>query len=255
MTLICPVRDCHLPLTREPGRVVCPKGHSFDQAKSGYFNLLQPQERRSKLPGDTLEAVAARRRLHDRGYTTPLLASLLEFAKPEGNVLDVGCGEGFYLGSFPQIQGYGLDISTPAIEAAARRYPQCEWIVANADRFIPYADASFNTVLSITARMNPLEFRRVLKPQGKLLIAIPATDDLIELRGAGRDRVERTAAEFEPLFGPPTHCRASTTAELDAKAVSDVLHSIYRPLRSEPLRAMSLTFSLDFLLFRNAHMP
>ncbi len=254
MTLLCPVRDCHLPLTREPARVFCPKGHSFDRAKSGYFNLLQPQERRSKLPGDTTQAVAARRRLHDRGVTAPLLKSILEFAQPAGNVLDVGCGEGFYLASFPQISGCGIDISTAAIEAAARRYPACEWIVANADRFIPYADCSFDTLLSITARMNPSEFHRVLKPRSTLLIAIPAPDDLIELRGRGKDRAARTAAEFAPLFGEPTHQRATTTADLDAEAVNDVLHSIYRPLRAEPPRAMSLTFSLDLLLFRNTYM-
>ena len=72
---------------------------------------------------------------------------------------------------------------------AAKRYPDCEWIVANADRFVPYADATFTRVLTITARMNSSEFRRVLRDDGRLLVAIPAPDDLVELRGAGRDRV------------------------------------------------------------------
>ena len=71
--LLCPVRDCHLALVREERRLFCPRGHSFDVARSGYINLLQPQERRSKQPGDTAAAVAARRRLHDRGVTEPLL--------------------------------------------------------------------------------------------------------------------------------------------------------------------------------------
>ena len=78
--LLCTVRDCHLPLARPVAgtekRLVCPRGHSFDIARSGYINLLQPQERRSKKPGDTTAAVAARRRLHDRGVTEPLLGSL-----------------------------------------------------------------------------------------------------------------------------------------------------------------------------------
>src|SRR6185436_15269700 len=98
---------------------------------------------------------------------------------------------GFYLGSLAQQAGFdahGVDISIPAIDAAARRYPGCEWIVANADRFLPYGDASFSIVLSITARMNAPEFRRVLRDGGRLLIAIPAPEDLIELRGVGRDR-------------------------------------------------------------------
>ena len=41
---------------------------AFDVARSGYVNLLQPQDKRSKTPGDTPEAVAARRRFLDRGH-------------------------------------------------------------------------------------------------------------------------------------------------------------------------------------------
>ena len=67
--LLCPVRGCHLGLVREERRMVCPRNHSFDIARSGYINLLQPQDRRAKEPGDTAEAVAARRRLHDQGFT------------------------------------------------------------------------------------------------------------------------------------------------------------------------------------------
>src|SRR3982750_4806984 len=76
--LLCPVRDCHLALAREERRVVCAKGHSFDVARSGYINLLQPQDRRSRNPGDTAAAVDARRRLHDRGVTEPLLRAVQE---------------------------------------------------------------------------------------------------------------------------------------------------------------------------------
>src|SRR5437016_6434284 len=98
---LCTVRDCHLPLAREERRLVCPRGHSFDVARSGYINLLQPQERRSKRPGDMAAVVAARRRLHDRGVTTPLLSGIAGMlaASPSDIVLDAGCGDGFYLGT------------------------------------------------------------------------------------------------------------------------------------------------------------
>src|SRR5580692_10419866 len=186
--LVCPVRDCRLPLAREDGRWVCERGHSFDTARSGYLNLLQPQDRRSREPGDTAAAIAARRRMHDLGVTAPLLRAIGEMACPSAHdiVLDAGCGDGFYLGTLARqagLSGYGVDISVPAIEAAARRYPECQWIVANADRFIPYADASFSLVMSITARMNSSEFRRVLRGDGRLLVAVPSPEDLIELRG------------------------------------------------------------------------
>jgi 23S rRNA (guanine745-N1)-methyltransferase len=260
--LLCPVRNCRKPLAREAKRLVCERGHSFDVARSGYINLLQPQERRSKTPGDTPAAVEARQRLHDRGVTVPLLDAIAEITSVSARdtVLDAGCGDGFYLGTLAHRTGFdahGVDISIPAIRAAARRFPpssaergRFEWIVANADRFIPYADASFSLILSITARMNSPEFRRVLRPDGRLLVAISSPEDLIELRGSGRDRAARTMEAFAGDFTLAERRRATTHADLDAEAVRDVLISIYRPMRSEPVRPMRLTFSLDLLLFR-----
>ena len=255
--LLCPVRHCHMALARDERRLLCPRGHSFDVARSGYINLLQPQERRSKQPGDTAAAVAGRRRLHERGVTKPLLQAIAEIvnASPGDAVLDAGCGDGFYLGTLARQTGFdahGVDISTTAVDAAARRYPECEWIVANADRFVPYAERSFSVVLSITARMNAAEFRRVLRDGGRLLVGLPAPDDLGELRGTGRDRVARTVESFASHFALVDQSRVTTAADLDAAAVEDVLLSIYRPMRSRSAEAMRVTFSLDLLLFRPA---
>lgn len=266
--LLCTVRDCHLPLARveekSGRRLVCPRGHSFDVARSGYINLLQPQDRRSKRPGDTPAAVAARRRLHDLGVTGPLLAGIAELAQASSDdiVLDAGCGDGFYLGSLVRqsgCAGHGVDISIPAVEAAARRYPPGtahDWIVANADRFVPYAERSFSVVLSITGRMNAAEFRRVLREDGRLLVGLAAPDDMIELRSragkAGRDRVPQALETFAPRFKLIGQSQVRAAADFDAAAAQDVLLSIYRPLRSQPVEAMRVTFSLDLLLFRPA---
>src|SRR5271154_4109559 len=113
--LVCSVRDCGMPLDREERRLVCPRGHSFDVARSGYVNLLQPQDRRSKEPGDTADAVAARRKLHERGVTKPLLDAIADIAStsPRDAVLDAGCGDGFYLGELARLcgfKGHGVDI-------------------------------------------------------------------------------------------------------------------------------------------------
>jgi 23S rRNA (guanine745-N1)-methyltransferase len=216
--------------------------------------LLQPQDRRSRRPGDTVAAVGARRRLHERGVTTALLQAISQMidASPGDSVLDAGCGEGFYLGSLAGERGFaaaGMDISIEAIDAAARRYRHCQWIVGNADRFVPYAEQSFSAVLSITARMNPAEFRRVLRTDGRLLIAVASPDDLIELRGAGRDRVARTVGLFAPLFRLSRQQRTTTSADLDAAAIHDILLSIYRPMQAKSPEARRVTFSLDLLLF------
>ena len=105
------------------------------------------------------------------------------------------------------IEAHGVDLSAAAIDLAARRYPEATWIVANADRSLPYAAGAFDLVLSIDARLNPAEMRRVLKADGRLLVAVPAADDLVELRAAvlgegsaASDRLEgaagRLAADF-----------------------------------------------------------
>lgn len=245
-----------MPLMRDERRLRCPQGHSFDIARSGYINLLQPQDRRSKRAGDAAAVNAARRRLHDRGVTAPLLKSVEELVVPTRDdvILDAGCGDGFYLGNLARQFGcdaHGVDISIAAADSAARRYPTCEWIVANADRFLPYADGQFSVVLSIAARMNAPEFRRVLRDDGRLLVAVPGPDDLIQVRRAGRDRAARTIEAFASEFALVNHRRVSTVAGLDTDAMKDVLLSIYRPNQSRPVEGMRVTFSFDLLLFRN----
>ena len=140
--LLCPVRDCRQPLARTEQRLFCSNAHSFDVARTGYINLLQPQDRRSKRPGDTPAAVQSRRRLHDLGVTLPLLDPISDLLAPSPTdiVLDAGCGDGFYLGTLAHRYGFsahGVDISIPAIDAAARRYPDCEWIRSQRRPFPP----------------------------------------------------------------------------------------------------------------------
>ncbi len=250
--LACPVRGCALPLLDQGRTLSCASGHSFDRARSGYINLLQPQDRRSAQPGDSRQAVTARQRLHDKGLTSLMFNDLEAFLSPQPNeaILDVGCGVGFYLGSLASrhpLTAHGVDISIPAIEAAAKRYPANTWVVANADRALPWLDSSFDTVMSITARRNPSEFRRVLKPEGRLLLALPAPEDLIELRGTGRDRREQAIAEFAPTFTIRSQSRITHRVPLDASDIEDVRLAIYRPRGTN--EAAALTFSLDLLLF------
>jgi 23S rRNA (guanine745-N1)-methyltransferase len=241
------VRDCRTPLTLDARRAICERGHSFDVARSGYLNLLQPQDRRSRVPGDSAEAVAARRRFLDRGFAKPILDAIVAFAQPmQGPLLDAGCGEGYHLGNIENDERHGVDISVAAIDAAAKRYPSCHWIIANADRFLPYADKSFATVLSITARLNSSEFRRVLRDDGRLIVAIPGADDLVELRGMTRDRVSRTVEMFAEHFTLEQHEHVRHVVELDERAVEDLLKTTYRRVKA---RAGTVTMSRDLLRF------
>jgi 23S rRNA (guanine745-N1)-methyltransferase len=266
ITLLCTVRNCRQPLVRDDRRLVCTRAHSFDIARSGYCNLLQPQDSRSRNPGDSANAVAARRRFLDAGYGETFLKAMVELvpATPAAT-LDAGCGEGYHLDGFRRAykcEAHGIDISTPAIDAAARRYPDCHFIVGNADRFLPYADGSFGLVTSITARVNSGEFRRVIAGDGHLMIVLPGPDDLIELReavlGERRhiDRVDKTVESLRENFELIDRRRVAMQRTLDHSAIEDVMHSSYRGLRKREselmmtIGRMDVTFSRDLLLFR-----
>lgn len=264
VTLLCTVRGCGEPLEREARRLVCPRRHSFDIARSGYINLLQPQDRRSRTPGDSKEAVAARRRFFDRGDSRHLVDKISGFVG-EGPVLDVGCGEGHYLAAFHRRaagEAHGVDISVAAIDLAARTHGDCHFVVANADRFLPYAAGSFATISSITARFNAAEFRRTLRADGRLLIAVAGPDDLIELReailGEGKlaDRTEAAIRALEREFRLEHQESVRTTARLDPQAIGDVMMSSYRAMRTREreklaeLGEMEVTLSRDVLVFR-----
>ena len=159
-------------------------------------------------------------------------------------------------------EGHGVDLSVPALEAAAARHAGLHLVVANADRSLPYAAASFAVVASITARRNPAEFRRVLRDDGRLLLVIPGPDDLVELReavlgrGLLRDRVDQAVAAFASRFTLERHERLRHVARLDAEAIRDVMTGSYRAGRTSrrdrlaALGPLAVTLSRDALVFR-----
>ena len=191
--LCCPV--CRGALRVCGGALVCPKGHSFDRAASGYVNLLTADRRHAKAPGDSREMVAARRRALESGVYAPFADALaqlaLEVTAGAGApaVLDAGCGEGYYTARVAQafrqarrparIAAY--DISKEAVKAAARRDKTIEWAVAGSFA-IPARDASFHCVLNVFSPMVPHEFARVLRKGGALVYAVPGPRHLYGLK-------------------------------------------------------------------------
>jgi 23S rRNA (guanine745-N1)-methyltransferase len=62
----CPA--CKGQLQLHDKQWVCDNKHSFDCAKEGYVNLLLPQHKNSKAPGDNTEMVLARRAFLEQGH-------------------------------------------------------------------------------------------------------------------------------------------------------------------------------------------
>jgi 23S rRNA (guanine745-N1)-methyltransferase len=269
--LRCTVRDCQQLLEQRERELVCRADHRFDRAKQGYWNLLQPQDKKSKNPGDSEDAVLARHRWLQHGHATSLIETLRPwFAAngPETNqrTLDLGCGEGSFgpaLFSTEADSYCGIDLSKRAIKLAARGWPEATWVLANADRVLPAADQSVHRVMSLFGRRPISEIHRVLVPGGICVVAVPGEDDLIELReqvqqtGQRRSRWEMIAddmrlAGMEVIDQKHWH----SNVKLEPDAIADALAMTYRAVRHsqksrlDAVQAMHVTLAADLLLLR-----
>lgn len=186
MDLTCPL--CGGVLDREEKSLVCGLGHRFDIARQGYVNLLPVGRKHSLHPGDTREQVLSRRQFLEAGFYTPIAQALIDTAAPlnlHGQLLDVGCGEGYYSTRLAQALGMpltGLDISKEAVRCAAGKYKDAQWLCATASH-IPVPDSSVALLTSLFALTVPEEFHRVLEPGGYFLQVLAAQDHLLGLKG------------------------------------------------------------------------
>jgi 23S rRNA (guanine745-N1)-methyltransferase len=188
--LICPI--CQAALQIAPKVWQCTAGHCFDVAREGYVNLLPVQHKKSRSPGDTAEAVAARRAFLAAGHYQPLrdvvVAQLAQLSAQR--VLDLGCGEGYYSSAMQRVSPWlmGLDIAKPAIQTAAKRYKSIHWVVGSGV-LLPLASASIDVVTSLFSPLPVTEMQRVLKADGHVIVATPAPDHLWSIREALFDEV------------------------------------------------------------------
>ena len=192
MNLICPV--CGKELNVVGRSYVCAQNHSFDIARQGYVNLLTVQQKHSLSPGDTREQVLARREFLEAGFYAPIAQTLIDTAKEFGvtrEILDVGCGEGYYSSQLADALGAeltGLDISKEAVRCAAAKYKGKQWLCATAAH-IPVESESASLLTSLFALTMPEEFRRVLRPDGYYFQVLAAQDHLLGLKGIIYDQL------------------------------------------------------------------
>ena len=179
----------------EKTRLFCENGHSFDRARQGYTHLLPPNRMHSKEPGDTKEMVNSRRAFLESGAYGCFAEKLCELVWeclqgiPSPFLLDAGCGEGYYTGKMeaylrerglsPRIAGF--DISKSAVRAAAGKYKGCQFAVASAFA-VPAADGSADCLTNVFAPIVPEECKRVVKPGGVMILAVPGPRHLYGLK-------------------------------------------------------------------------
>lgn len=203
MELICPI--CRSSLRREGNSLFCPSRHSFDIARQGYVNLLVVQQKHSLAPGDTREQVLSRRAFLEAGFYEPISNALNQAALDygaSGEILDVGCGEGYYsarLSNALNLSLTGLDISKEAVRCAAAKYKNASWLCATAAH-IPVADHSVGILTSLFALTLPEEYHRILKKDGLFLQVLAAEDHLIGLKSIVYDEIIRKDKDSIPAL-------------------------------------------------------
>ena len=189
MRFVCP--KCKEKLNILEGRCACEKGHSYDRARGGYYNLLLGNV--GGVHGDNKEMVLARRAFLGGGYYEPLVRRLsslvLEHTPEDGCLLDAGAGEGYYT-NFVECALFdrdgksdvsAFDISKDAVREISKKNPRISLAVAGSYH-MPIADSEFDTVINTFSPLALEETRRVLKTGGHFIMAIPGEMHLYGLK-------------------------------------------------------------------------
>ena len=191
----CPF--CQQALFLSENSLKCKNKHSFDLAKLGYVNLA-PQVKQSK---DYDKSNFQNRKLIlEAGFYQPILKKLLEILSSlpqHDNLLDIGCGEGYYArnlqAQLPDKHIYAFDLSKESIQLAAKSDHSLtvNWFVGDLAH-IPIQDTSMDMILDIFSPANYQEFQRVLRKNGLLIKVIPSSQHLQEIRSIVAEQLTNT---------------------------------------------------------------
>src|SRR5205823_84070 len=112
-------------------------------------------------------------------------------------VLDLGCGEGEFSAALARAgaRPVGVDVADAALRRARGRHPGLDFRPAGPSEPLPLADGSVDVVWAsevlgfvVDTARTLSEVRRVLRPEGRLLVTTPAHGRLRTLvRGLDRD--------------------------------------------------------------------
>jgi 23S rRNA (guanine745-N1)-methyltransferase len=171
---------------------ICVSKHNFDRAKSGYFNFLLKNQ--TILRGDHPTQIDARRNFLSKDFYLPLanqVNRMIASHKPS-SLIDAGCGEGYYTHAIkkdnPTCKVYGFDISKEAVEKAAKQNREIHYCVSSVNR-LPYRNNSSDMITSLFAPIDEVEFLRVLRVNGILLVISAHPQHLLELKEVAYDTI------------------------------------------------------------------
>ncbi|BFM12118.1 23S rRNA (guanine(745)-N(1))-methyltransferase [Simiduia litorea] len=257
----CPV--CAAPLQTTETGLNCVSGHQFDRAKEGYTNLLLANQKRRPDPGDNRDMLSARRDFLQAGHYQPLVDELLAQCAgggDQGLLLDVGCGEGYYLDyllhHLPQWRGAGIDISRQALRLAGKRNISNAQLCIASSKRIPVISGLFDSVITVFAPIDAAEIHRVLKEDGKFIRVTPGAEHLHELKAeiyqqvqhhekaetpAGFSLYQQETVQFPMVFSDPQ-------ALENLLAMTPFVYKLDAKVRAALLARKSFTVQAEFCL-------
>ena len=151
-----------------------------------------------------------------------------EYAKGDGIILDVGCGEGYYTAgmkeALPSATVYGFDVSREAVRLAAKR--KCGHFFVGSAYNVPMRTESADAVTLLFSPLCLDEILRVLKRGGIFVTAVPAERHLWGLKEVLYDKPYQN----EPADGVPdgfTLLSHSHLEDLIAIEGQDMIHALF----------------------------
>ena len=230
----CPF--CQQALFLAENSLKCKNKHSFDLAKLGYVNLA-PQVKQSKAYDKS--NFQNRQLILEAGFYQPILKKLLEILSSlpqHDNLLDIGCGEGYYArnlqAQLPAKHIYAFDLSKESIQLAAKSDHSLtvSWFVGDLAH-IPIQDTSMDVILDIFSPANYQEFQRVLRKNGLLIKVIPSSQHLQEIRSIVAEQLTNTnysnhkiIEHFEEAFTITNSYDVAATFSLRENEKAALLH-------------------------------
>lgn len=211
----------------------CTSGHLFDRAREGYLNLMVGGRlATTATAGDTPEALKARRIFLSDNWYEPIAHALQKaLGDVDGPVLDIGCGEGYYLSQVTSSAKFGIDISKKAVQMASKSLPDAQCAVASAFR-LPVVAHSCAAVFTVFAPHSFAEYNRVLRPGGKWVTISPGPDHLMQMRPE-YDSDTKAEERFERRSQPPVEATSAERLQFSLDLTEEAADALFSmtPLR------------------------
>ena len=144
----------------------------------------------------------------DRAYRW-FAKTIVAEAKNPNSVIDIACGGGYFFKQLKpllasQAKIVGIDISPEALKIAKRECPEAEYHLSEAEK-LPFGDNTFDAITCLGSLEHFLdigkaveEMKRILKPQGLILILVPNIfwyKDLLSVLLMGQRKVRNQTQE------------------------------------------------------------